>query len=367
MHTLSISSRMSLPAQVADVLREGLAEGRWYGTLPGERKLCAQLGVSRPTLRKALAQLRSRGLVKIAQGRRSKLTRKAVRHEAHAESGTVIVLTPEALDRLPASIVYIFDQLRENLAQAGLHLEVRGLHSPKSKRSAHSLETLYATDDPSACLLYQAERPVHRWFRARGLPCVVFGTQDEAFPLPAVDLDQRATCRHAAHVLLRAGFAAKQIVLVLPHGELPGHALMRAGFHDALGVEAPVVEIPNEPASLPQALDRLFPKPVHRGLIFARAGQATAALGHFGIRRGWQIPEDVALISLSDDPFLRHVQPVLARYHRDEVAVARQISTLVIRAATGNVLPPRMALLMPEFIPGETVAISAISQTKPRS
>jgi hypothetical protein len=67
----------------------------------------------------------------------------------------------------------------------------------------------------------------------------------------------------------------------------------------------------------------------------------------------------VAIISLADDPFLRHIQPELARYRRDEPALASQISSLVIRAAAGVELPARMSLLMPEFIPGETVGSRA--------
>lgn len=51
-------------------LRQALLDGRWPPgqTLPPERRLAAELGVSRPTLRGALATLHSEGLVQARQG-----------------------------------------------------------------------------------------------------------------------------------------------------------------------------------------------------------------------------------------------------------------------------------------------------------
>ena len=131
---------------------------------------------------------------------------------------------------------------------------------------------------------------------------------------------------------------------------------MRQGFRDALKATTRTVELPLEPENFASALDRLWSGVKGRaGLIFARAGQAVGSLGHFAIRRGLRVPAEFALISLADDPFLRHIQPTIARYRRDEVGLARLLSALVIRAATGNALPPKMSLVMPEFERGETM------------
>jgi DNA-binding LacI/PurR family transcriptional regulator len=252
--------------------------------------------------------------------------------------------------------VFVFDELRSILAEAGLRLEVRSFRLSRQVSSRTVLQSLLATERPAVCLLYQAERPLHRWFHERRLPCVVFGTQDSVSPLPALDLDQRATCRHAAQMLLRGGYSSTQIVLAIPHKKLPGHMLMRQGFHDALGSGARVFQLPDEPSVLAVSLDRLLATmKLPAGLIFGRASHATAALGHFAIRRGLRIPADVGILSLSDDPFLRFIQPVLTRYERDDAALARQLAALIVRAATGAMPPPRMTLVMPELIRGETV------------
>lgn len=51
---------MSASQQVAEHLRSELKSGLWTGTMPGEDKLIAQLGVGRATVQAACASLRRR-------------------------------------------------------------------------------------------------------------------------------------------------------------------------------------------------------------------------------------------------------------------------------------------------------------------
>jgi DNA-binding GntR family transcriptional regulator len=61
--TKRIPKRASLVAQVAEILRQELREGKWRDALPSESSLCDQLKVSRNTLRSALETLRRERLI----------------------------------------------------------------------------------------------------------------------------------------------------------------------------------------------------------------------------------------------------------------------------------------------------------------
>ena len=60
--------RSSLIDQVCAALREGLRAGAWPEWLPGERRLCAELGVGRNSLRAGLRRLAAEGVVAIVPG-----------------------------------------------------------------------------------------------------------------------------------------------------------------------------------------------------------------------------------------------------------------------------------------------------------
>jgi DNA-binding GntR family transcriptional regulator len=58
-----------LSEQVADDLRADITSGETTGRLPGEHELAAQYGVSRVTVRRAVAILISEGLLQTLRGR----------------------------------------------------------------------------------------------------------------------------------------------------------------------------------------------------------------------------------------------------------------------------------------------------------
>lgn len=64
--------RLSLVEQTANLLREGLDQGRWRGQLPGVVRLAEALGVSTHTLRAALLLLETEGRVALSEDGRSR-------------------------------------------------------------------------------------------------------------------------------------------------------------------------------------------------------------------------------------------------------------------------------------------------------
>jgi GntR family transcriptional regulator len=68
--TSPLRNARPLPAQLADRLRERIADGHWEPghRLPSEQELAAEYGVSRPTVRSAVARLVDSGMVRVRHG-----------------------------------------------------------------------------------------------------------------------------------------------------------------------------------------------------------------------------------------------------------------------------------------------------------
>jgi len=105
-------SQMPLPKyhQIYLVLREQLEEGRFADGLPGELALMEQFGVARVTVRRALGQLSSEGLISRNPGRRTRPVPPAASGEPRAADGM-------ARANLRG--------LLENLVTMGLHTSVK--------------------------------------------------------------------------------------------------------------------------------------------------------------------------------------------------------------------------------------------------
>jgi len=122
-------SQMPLPKyhQIYLVLREQLHEGRFAEGLPGELALMAQFGVARVTVRRALEQLSSEGLIARNPGRRTR------------------ALPPSAAGEQPGAKNLERANLRgllENLVTMGLHTSVKVIEVATITASTQVAEAL---------------------------------------------------------------------------------------------------------------------------------------------------------------------------------------------------------------------------------
>jgi DNA-binding LacI/PurR family transcriptional regulator len=348
--------RPSMVSHTAEVLRKGFVENRWGSGLPGERQLCIQIGVSRTTLRKAFEKLRAEGLIETSHGRISKPTKKASRAKKTSASRKVLVLSPDPLHSMAARALYIIDELRSVLAETGHRLEIRIFH-PRPGQCEAAIDAIASAEPDAIWILYQQGMETHAGFHERKLPCIVFGTQNAGFPMPAVDIDRRATCRHAVSPLLSRGHSPERIALIVPTVTLPGDLEAIAGLREILGANGQVFEIAPSAASVPAAFDRMLAR-LHppMALIFARSRHAVCALTHYSMVRGLRVPQDVSAICINDDPVFDSFRPEVSRYQQDNSGIARSLAALVLRVASGGAPGKKMTVFFPEFIPGQTVA-----------
>src|SRR3954469_8304301 len=97
--------RLSLVAQTAAILKEHLTTSSAGEQLPSERELCTQMGVSRMTLRAALARLTDEKLIKSRKGQRPLIVAQATQAST-SRSRSVVVLSPVALQRVDPRVLF---------------------------------------------------------------------------------------------------------------------------------------------------------------------------------------------------------------------------------------------------------------------
>jgi hypothetical protein len=223
--------RPSLIEHTASALRNGLRQGTWEGKLPGERELSQLLQVSRPTLRAALGILSKEGWLHVERGRaRSILIQPAMPRRRDARS--IGLLSPVPLSELVPFASTWSECLRECLAKDGYelftHLAGRWWDSASPERE---LEFLTEKKPAAVWVLFAGSEQIQRWFGQSSQVCVTSGSAHSGICLPSVDLDHRATCRHAAGRFLSMGH---QRVVFLRQAPLSaGDLESEAGFLDA--------------------------------------------------------------------------------------------------------------------------------------
>jgi DNA-binding LacI/PurR family transcriptional regulator len=227
-----------------------------------------------------------------------------------------------------------------------------------SDRPGNALTELTSRLRPAAWLLYLSTHAMQMWFSEHGLPAVIPGSRYHDVQLPSVDVDYRATCRHAVGCFLARGH--KFLALLNPRsiagGDLESeHGFLEAGEAAGNGVEAIVGRHDGTVAGICSRLDRLLERKQRpTAFLVSRPTHALTALGHL-VRRGVHFPKEAALIARDHDSFLEHAVPSIARYQADPLLFAHKLSRIVFEMASGGDARPRDCRIIPQLIPGDTL------------
>ncbi len=351
------ASFQSLTAQVATRLSAEIAAGTWVDWLPGERDLTGALRVSRKTVRKALAELKRRGELTTARGQGHRIVAPAAARRREATSVGLLTLDP--LERLRPFTALWVDELRALLFENERALTLFSGARFFSARSDRELERL-VRQHPQACwVLAHTDDRIQQWFHARGVPCVLAGSGHRGLPLPSVDLDYFAVCRHAAGLL--AGRGHRRLALLVRDSQRAGDLDSVAGFLEGTertgrrDVEARVVRHADTAEAALRALERTFDTaaPPTALLVAVPAFYLTAV--SFLAARRLRVPHDVSLISRDDESFLPFLNPVPARYSCRPRDFAKRLLPLVLALARGQTVATGPQRIEPRFLPGPSL------------
>lgn len=351
-------AKTSLIVETAKALRLGIASGQWKGHLPGERVLCNQWQVSRPTLRAAVELLKREQLLEVGQGRRTRILMQA--EAVAARPLTVGLLSPESLESLPPTVMHWVDELRSHLAASGQLLKVTvGKGGFGKKSSVQALEVITSGSPATVWVLYQATETMQRWFEESGLPCVVVGSTFPGVTLPSVDRDYRASCRHAVGALVQRGH--RRIAFLLQENRYGGDLESEAGFREGVAaavrreITGEIVHHNGAVEGICTSLDILLASRARpTALLVARSGYALTVHTHL-LRRGVRIPQDMAVLCRDDDAFLDWVVPRMTRYAVSPVAFAKRIYHLVIKLVEEGRAKETGVKVVPAFLGRESV------------
>jgi len=340
----------------ADFLREALRTGEWTDVLPSERTLCTRLRISRPTLRAVLVQLEREGVISAVVNKKRGILAAKAAQRGEARSSVIALLTPVPQQAMPPFVLCWVDALRELLAEAGYQLELHASAHCFAAKPAGGLKKLTQRVQAAAWVLFRSTPAMQRWFVEQGRGAVIAGSCAEGIELPSVDLDYRATCRHAAVMLRQKGH--QRIALLLPDAAHGGDVESEHGFREALActdAQAVVVQHHETAEQVVQQLETLLSrKPAPTAFLVARSIHALTVITHL-LRSGHKLPRDFAVVSRDDDAFLDHVVPRVTRYSADATKFAKRLSKLVLELAQTGRTSTKPVRLMPDVKRGETV------------
>ena len=358
----------SLAAQVAIRIAAEIQQGTWDAWLPGERTLAKTLQVGRKTLRKALGHLQRDRVIETRHGLGHRIV--AAPAAAPVESGrgnSVGLLTPESLENLRPYTALWVDELRSLLFENGVRLATFSGHRFYTGKPEKALARLTGQNPQRCWILAHSNEHLQRWFCDQDVPCIIAGSSHPGLPLPNVDLDYFAVCRHAAGAMLRLGH--RRVALFTKQSQRAGDLESERGFEDGIrsslhrDVEPLIIRHDGTVDGAYRALGRLFGLASRPTAILVAQSAFYLTTIAFLAERGLRVPKQVSLISRDDDTFLSYLKPAPARYSCNPKTYAKQLLLqlkLMFSGETGTPTPHRIE---PKFLPGASLESAPASRS----
>lgn len=354
---LAAFRRVSVADQACAVLRQAIQQGAVTDPLPGEHHLARQLGISRSSLRTAMAQLVSEGLVHRATGVRARL-KSGRRSATHNFLPTVCVVCPMSRELFLRAQHPIVMEMHLLFATKGIQWEEAIDARLDVPHPEPQLRALVAGREHVCWLLLGCTAPIQRWFAEANLPAFTVGSCAADAALPSVDVDFRAVGWHAAGVMIKQGH--RHVGLVHHRRLLVGDHNAFDGFLGYLARAAPEtgvtrILIDSDYANLRAKITNLAAtRKRPTALLCVRPALTLGAVVNLG-RAGLRIPGDISVISRDSHTLIDASIPDVTRYSGVSMRLASRAVRVAQALIAGHYVPPRPSLVFPTFISGETL------------
>jgi DNA-binding LacI/PurR family transcriptional regulator len=349
--------RASISDQASAALREGIRRGLLSDPLPGEHQLARQFGISRSSVRLALAQLGDEGLIIRSNGRRTRLN--LSRSPAPATTPPVVcIVCPASRETLSRNQHPILMEMHATCATKGIGWEEAFDARFDGASPERHLQQLVRQRRNVCWILLACTGPIQRWFAQAGVPTFVLGSCLPGVELPSIDIDYRAVGWHAAGAMLKAGH--RHVALLQPRRPLAGDLAASEGFISYIAksptqVLTSSILVDSSRDALRAKLLRLADsRPRPTALFSNRLAYALSAM-YYLLQAGLRIPADISLVLGDSHSLIDTALPEITRYPHFSQGHAERAVRIAEALLAGHPVPTKPALVIPTFIAGSTL------------
>ena len=340
--------------QGTELLRKGMREGRWRGTLPGRYQLAEELGVNHKTVEAAAQRLIQEGLL-IAQ--KPPLRRRIVLPEGAAPKRLnlrVRLLPYESASRASGHWLKLLDRLK----LSGLAADFARKTLLDLRMQPDRVGRFVAKTPADAWIVESASHEVLAWFAKQPVPTLAISGRFSGLPIAAISPKFAPAVVQATRRLFELGHR-RIVMLVREERRSPHPAIVEQAFLDELknlGIKTGDYNLPhwqNDAAGLRACLKNLFSRTPPTALILGDNNFVAPVQQLLG-RMGLDAPEEVSLICPSREPAFDWCDPPLSHFHWDPDQLVRRGKKWIMNVAEGRE-DRRQQLFNAQFIEGGTI------------
>lgn len=360
--------RAARPLLVLEELRACIARGELRGQLPPERQLSETFGVARGTLRLALEQLKSEGLVTVRAKRT--FVSEVPHHTKHQPLAKqrVLWLSGFTLEEFAVDGLTLFVELSGRLNRISANLQYVTLPSPppgpdKVRAFIRRLQNRW---NPSAWVLHRAGAALEEFFSGSGLPVFRYGNPMIGGRLPSLFVDFEGCTRHSLHTLYRLGHEPSRILCITGDAAAYATRQVRTAFTTTAapnGLMPPAGNIlawkahPGAAGFTREIAAVMARRPAPTAIVILQSANCIRLHSVLAHKLGLRIPDDVSIVCLTDNPAFQSLIPEPARYRfHYSKAVANMFNSLARQLQNAPASEWQHAPLVPEPIQGQTLS-----------
>ena len=338
---------MFLYQKIAKELKSRLANKQGKDArLPSERQLCLEYNVSRITIRKSIALLKSQGLITSRIGK-----------------GTFIETGQSGSNRLIAFVLgkaYSTDthgpihSISKRLIGHGYDVIYTDEQKDLSSQSEKNYIRAFERYQPAGYILFSPSPHTQKWFSMRKLCVLVMGNPVPGLAFSYVNMEQFPIFHNAVHHLSRQGH--KNIALLFHSSNTEGNRQLLKGFHTAcekLNIPQPpenIIEIDIENKSAHNVLKDILKRNIRpTALILHNQDLAIAAMTHLQ-HEHVKIPEELAIVVGYADALCDQLRIRLTHSTSGNADIGKITADGILSLVTGKtksvkeVIPPKLII-----------------------